>query len=141
MARYAIIVGGSVLNVIEADLEAADAYAAREGGTAVPSATAGPGDSYDGNEFARPTPPAPPLPDEVETYKAHLVLITAGHFDAVEAIIDGMQPAARAQAQAMFYRRPTIRRLSPLTLQIQQTLGMSDEERDALFAQAAALQA
>jgi hypothetical protein len=140
MARYAIIVGGAVLNVVESDQENAEAYAAREGGIAVESATAGPGDEYDGGQFARPAPPVPPLPDEVETYKAHVVLILWGKMAAVKAYFLTIEDdTARELAEAMFYRRPTIRRIGELTQQVQYGAGITDAERDAMFVQAAAL--
>lgn len=142
MARYAIIVGGSVLNVVESDQENAEAYAAREGGTAAVSTTASPGDIYESGQFERPAPPAPPLPDEVDRWKAHYVLIAAGHMPAVRAAIAAIQDdAQRALAELLFDQRPTIRRIGALTQQIQQAAQITDEERDALFLQAAALQA
>lgn len=135
MARYAIVEAGVVVNVIEADEE----FAATLDGIA--SDTAAPGDTWDGQTFSRPAPPAPPVPDEVDRWKAHYVLAAAGHMPAVRAAIAAIaDDTQRAVAEALFDQRPTIRRLSTLTQQIQQAVGINDAERDALFVQAFALQ-
>lgn len=85
-------------------------------------------------------PDAPAVPDEVEMWRAHCALIAAGKMAAVRAGIASIaDPTARALAEAQFEYRPTVRRLSPLTQQLQQLAGITDEERDALFVQAAAL--
>jgi hypothetical protein len=139
MARYAIIVGGAVLNVVESDQANADAYALREGGLAVESVTAGPGDTYESGQFSRPAPQVA-LPDEVDRWKAHYVLIAAGKMPAVRAAIAAIEDdTERALAELLFDQRPTIRRIGPLTQQIQLGAGITDAERDAMFVQASAL--
>lgn len=88
-------------------------------------------------------PPAeepPPPPDEVETYRAHAVLIQAGWMPAVKAAIAAIaDDTERELAECMFYRRPTIRRIGELTQRIQNAAGVSDELRDEMFRQALAI--
>ena len=89
-----------------------------------------------------PPEPQPVVPDEVDRWKAHYVLTAAGLMPAVRAAIAAIEDdAERAIAELLFDQRPTIRRIGALTQRIQQDAGISDAERDALFVQAAALQA
>ena len=133
MARYAILQDGIVTNVIEAD----ESFASSIG--AIPSETASPGDTYSNGQFSRPTP-APQVPDEVERWKAHYVLIQAGRMAAVKAAIAAIPDATQRDiAELLFYQRPTIRRIGGLTQQLQQAAGITDEERDAMFILAASL--
>jgi len=84
--------------------------------------------------------PPPVVPDEVEMWRARCVLIAAGKHQAVlDAIAAIPDPVQRAITAAQFEFRPTVRRLSPLTVLLQQAAGITDEERDAMFVQAAAL--
>lgn len=106
--------------------------------------------NYTGSEwielpYTAPEPmpePAPELPDEVDRWKAHFVLASAGLMPAVRAAIAAIEDdTERAVAEVLFEQRPTIRRISALTQRVQQAVGISDAERDAMFVQAFALQA
>ena len=141
MGRYAIVVAGQVVNVIESDAEFASAIAGNiAGGQAIESDTASPGDAFAVGVFTPPTPGDPVLPDDVERWRAHYVLTAHGYMDAVLAAIGGIADAAqRNLARAEFTQRPYIHRVSYWTQMLQQAVGISDAERDAMFIEAAAL--
>lgn len=81
-----------------------------------------------------------PVPDVVERWAAHYVLTAEGHMPAVRAAIDAIpDPVQRELARIEFDQRPTIRRLSPLTQQLQQLAGITEQQRDAMFIAAAQL--
>ncbi len=138
MARYALIVGGAVVNVIEADADTAAAIAAELGGSAVVSATAGPGDAYSGGNFTRPAP-AVVVPDEVTMRQARLALLGAGLLDDVEAAIDAMSDPAKAAARIEWDYSNTLRRDHPLVATLGAGLGLSAGQLDDLFIAAGAL--
>ena len=95
------------------------------------------GEAWAVRPYVAPPADETPPPDEVETYKAHAVLIRAGWMSAVKAAIAAIEDETeRELAEVMFYRRPTIRRIGELTQQIQNAAGISDELRDELFRQA-----
>lgn len=127
MGRYAVLQAGVVVNVIEADAD----FAATIG--AIESASASPGDTWDGASFHRPEV-VEPVPDVVERWAAHYVLIAHGYMPAVMAAIEAIEdPVQRELARVEFTQKPVIRRLYPLTQLLQQAAGISDAERDAMF--------
>jgi len=138
MARYALIVGGAVVNVIEADADTAAAIATDLGGSAVLSATAGPGDAYSGGNFTRPTP-AVEVPEEVTMRQARLALLGAGLLDDVEAAIDAMSDPAKAAARIEWDYSNTLRRDHPLVTTLGAGLGLTSGQLDDLFIAAGAL--
>ena len=139
MARYAIIVGGSVLNVVEANQDQADAYAAREGGIAVESQTAGPGDGYGGNAFSRPVVVAP-VPASVTKRQARQALLLAGLLDQVQPAIDAIPDAtARRMAQIEWDDSQEYQRDRPVLISLATALGLDGDALDQLFRTAATL--
>ena len=80
MARYAIVVGGVVVNVIEASPE----FVASLGGTAIASAAAGPGDSWNGTAFTAQTP-ALVVPQSVSMAQARIAMARASISEAAVA--------------------------------------------------------
>lgn len=139
MARYAIIVGGAVLNVVESDQANADAYAAREGGMAVESATAGPGDSYESGEFTRPAVVAP-VPLSVTKRQARQALLLAGLLDQVQPAIDAIPDAtARGMAQIEWDDSQEYHRDRPVLISLATALGLDAAALDNLFRTAATL--
>lgn len=81
----------------------------------------------------------PIVPEEVLNYQARQALILAGLIDDVEAALDAMPEPQRALARNAWERRPTIRRNSELTQALASSLGLSAEQVNSLFIQAATL--
>jgi hypothetical protein len=150
--RHAIIdvATGDVLNVIL--IEDPAGFDPGEGRSIRPAPQAGPGWKWNGATFVDSRPQAPaPVPASVDLWKARVVMSTtpwSGTYggpgktvlDAVQAAIgDVADPARRAAAtQALEYANAFSRAGSLVTM-IQHALGMTDEQADALFVQAAAI--
>lgn len=105
MARYAMVVGGSVANVIESDAAFASALAAQMGATAVVSAVASPGDDHAGGVFTKAAGQAP-TPDVVTKYQfiealEEVLSITA---DQVDTAIAAMPPGRPKRRMAAWWR-------------------------------------
>lgn len=137
MARFALIVAGQVVNVIEADASFAADLAAQLGGAAVASAFASPGDFYADSVFERPAS-AVPVPSEVTMRQARLALLAAGLLDDVEAAINAMSDPAKAAARIEWDYSNTLRRDHPLVATLGVGLGLTTEQLDNLFRDAAA---
>lgn len=93
-------------------------------------------DSYriDAATWIEPDPVPAPV-TEVTPRQARLALSAAGLLDQVNSAIAGM-PAA---AQITWQFASTINRADPLIAQLGPTLGLSEQQIDQLFAQAATL--
>lgn len=138
MARYALIVGGTVRNVIKASAEAAAAAASSINGTAVESDTAGVGDTYADDVFT-PATPTVPVPFEVTMRQARLALLGAGLLDDVEAAINAMSDPAKTAARIEWDYSNTLRRDHPLVATLGAGLGLTSGQLDDLFIAAGAL--
>jgi hypothetical protein len=139
MARYAIVVNDAVLNVVEADAANAESYAAREGGIAVESTTASPGDSYGDGEFARPAVVVP-VPQSVTRRQARQALRLAGLLGSVQAAIDSIpDDLQRDLAQIEWDDSQEFQRHRPLLIALATQMELTSEQLDNLFRTAAAL--
>jgi hypothetical protein len=79
--------------------------------------------------------PVPPIPTSVTARQARLALFAAGLLATVEAAI-----AAEGGSTAIEWEyASTIERASPLVTEIASSLGLTEEQLDELFAQAAGL--
>lgn len=139
MARYAIIVDDQVVNVIEADEAFAQAYAAANGWTAVESANAAPGDSYEDDQFSRPAPVLP-VPRSVTKRQARQALLLAGLLDLVQPAIDAIpNETARRMAQIEWDDSQEYQRDRPVLIVLATQLGLTSGDLDQLFHTAATL--
>lgn len=127
MTRMAVIQNGIVVNIIEAN----DGFSV-PGCSLVPSDTAGMGDSYANGTFARPATSVV-VPEEVTDLQARLALIAADKLAAVEAVVAAADPATKA----WFDRALTWRRDSAFIAALAPSLGLTSEQIDALFIDAA----
>jgi hypothetical protein len=86
-------------------------------------------------------PPAPVVrvPEEVTMGQARLALHDMGKLQAVEAALASMPEPARTRAKIEWDYRPTVRRDSPLVLQLGGALGLDAAALDDLFTHAATL--
>lgn len=134
--RYAIIIDGTVVNVIEAEAAFAGYYAALAGGTAVATDVGCPGDAFADDTF---TPPAPAVvvPAEVTMRQARLALLGAGLLDDIETAINAMSEPAKSAARIEWDYSNTLRRDHPLVATLGAGLGLTGEQLDALFRAAA----
>jgi hypothetical protein len=131
--RYALIEDTKIINVVVAD----------EGWThptlttvADPDGLAEPGGFWDGTQFLPPPPPPAPEPKpvtEVTMRQARLALLAADKLDDVEYIISNADRAVQIEWEYA----TVVQRASPLVEAIGTSLGMTDADIDALFADAA----
>lgn len=139
MARYAIVVAGSVTNVIEADAGFAAALAAQLGGSAIASDSAAPGDTYDGEAFARPAPVVQ-VPQQVTRRQARQALLRAGLLGNVQPAIDAIEDATqRGLAQIEWDDSQVFERQRPLLIALAAAIGLDSDDLDELFVTAATL--
>lgn len=75
----------------------------------------------------------------VDMCQARLALLGAGLLETVDAAIAAMPGAEGEAARLQWEFRQTVRRDSQLVAQLAPVLGLSDEQLDALFTQAAGL--
>lgn len=84
--------------------------------------------------------PAPVVIASVTMRQARLALLGAGLLDAVEAAIAAMPDATQRRAAEIEWEyAQTVDRESPFTQQLASGLGLTSEQLDALFTQAAVL--
>jgi hypothetical protein len=135
LMRYALIVGGVVQNVVEADggwpgLQAAD--------VAVQTDVAGPGWLWDGDAFSPPAVSAP-VPDAVTMRQARRALHAAGLLSGVEAAIDALAEPEKTAARIEWEYSSEVQRHNGFVEQLAPALSLSEAQLDALFVAAAAL--
>lgn len=128
--RYAIIEGGIVANVIEAE-----PGFILPGAVLVASDVAGPGWTYDGLAFYPPVPPPAPVPVSVSPLQARRALRSVGLLDTVNDIV----ATADDDTRDAWEYTVEIRRDSPILSALAGQLGMTDEQIDDLFRDAATL--
>jgi len=128
--RYAIIEGGIVANVIEAE-----AGFTIPGVVLVASDVAGPGWTYDGSAFYPPVPPPAPVPDSVSPLQARRALRNVGLLETVNDIV----AAADDDTRDAWEYTIEVRRDSPILAELSTQLGMTSEQIDDLFRVAATL--
>ena len=89
------------------------------------------------------TPPAPvpvkQVPQQVDTAQARLALLSRGLLDRVGAEIEAMEEPFRSAAKIEWEFRITIRRDNHLVLALGALLGLSADDLDDLFIEAAKL--
>ena len=89
------------------------------------------------------TPPAPvqskEVPMQVDMAQARLALLSKGLLDRVGSEIEAMEEPARSNAKVEWEFRITIRRDNPLVLTLGALLGLSSDDLDDLFIEAAKL--
>ena len=141
MARYVLVDGGIVDNVIEwdGDAEAEDAWAPPKGMIAIASDEAQIGWSYADGAFTPPAPPPPVVPQAVTPRQLKLALLGADLLDDIEAFIaSGAVPrkAVISWEDATEYRRddPMLNEMAAHL-----TPPLSAEQIDQLFIAAAAI--
>jgi len=95
-------------------------------------------DVQDG-DFPVPPPPPPPVPQSVTMRQARLAMLGAGILSGVEAAIAAMLGDEGKAAQIEWEYATEVRRDWPLVQNLIPALGMTSEQVDALFVQAATL--
>jgi hypothetical protein len=129
--RYAVISGGKVSNVVTSNQKLEDNWVASD--------TAQIGDTWDGKAFTT-TQVAPKVPDRVTRRQAKEALIRAGLIEKVQGVIDATKdPLERAIAQNWWDEAPDFERAHPLLNQLASAMGLSADQLDTLFTQAASL--
>lgn len=86
------------------------------------------------------SPPSALAPQSVTMRQARLALLGAGLLDSVNAAIAAITDATQRQAAEIEWEyAQTVDRASPFTQQLASGLGLTNEQLDGLFTQAAAL--
>jgi hypothetical protein len=133
MTAYAIIVGGIVANIAEAE----EAFAQENGW--IPAAGGAIGDLWDGQSFTKPAPVVV-VPQEVTRRQAKEALRRAGLLSQVQPAIDAILDAdQRTAMQIEWDDSQVFQRNRPSLIAIGTALGLDSAEIDALFVTAAAL--
>ena len=91
----------------------------------------------EGNTIEPYVPPPEPVPVVVSMFQARAALVAAGLYETVDA---AMQQAGGVNLIAWEYATE-VRRDSPMVQAMAQQLGLTDEQVDQLFRQAAAISA
>jgi hypothetical protein len=133
MTAYAIIVGGIVANIAEAD----EAFAQENGW--IPAQGGAIGDLWDGQSFTKPEPVVV-IPQEVTRRQALQALLLAGKLALVQPAIDAIPDATqRGMMQIEWDDSQTFQRTRPSLIAIGSAIGLDSAAIDALFVTAAAL--
>lgn len=92
------------------------------------------------DEVQEENPPIDGVPQSVTMRQARLALLGAGLLDSVNAAIAAITDATQQQAAEIEWEyAQTVDRASPFTQQLASGLGLTSEQLDSLFTQAAAL--
>lgn len=92
------------------------------------------------DEVQEENPPVDGVPQSVTMRQARLALLGAGLLDSVNAAIAAIPDATQRQAAEIEWEyAQTVDRASPFTQQLASGLGLTSEQLDGLFTQAAAL--
>lgn len=133
MARFAIIDAGRVINHAEADA----AFAAAQGW--IPAGSSRIGDLWDGQVFTPAPPPPTPVPPAVSMRQARLALLGAGLLDDIDAAINGLPSPQKEAARIEWEYSQEVQRHNGFVSVLAPSLGLTPEQTDALFVQAAKL--
>lgn len=92
------------------------------------------------DEFAALPPPQPePIPQIVTMRQARLALLASGKLAAVDAAIEALPEPQKSAARIEWDYSSEVHRNRPFVQQLAQALGMTDEQLDAMFVEAAKL--
>lgn len=97
------------------------------------------GEAWQVEDVPAPADPEPTVPSVVTMRQARLALHAAGMLTQVDAAIDALPEPPRTEARIEWDFSSTVERNKPFVAMIGQALGLSSEDMDALFIQAAAL--
>jgi hypothetical protein len=133
MTAYAIIVGGIVANIAEAD----EAFAQENGW--IPAQGSSIGDLWDGESFTKPEPVVV-VPQVVTRRQAKQALLLADKLSLVQPAIDAiLDPTQRALIQIEWDESLEFERTRPSLIAMGTAIGLDSAGIDALFITAATL--
>jgi hypothetical protein len=133
MTAYAIIVGGIVANIAEAD----EAFAQENGW--IPAQGSAIGDLWDGQTFTKPEPVVV-VPQEVTRRQALQALLLSNKLQLVQPAIDAIPDATqRGLMQIEWDDSQTFQRQRPALIALGTAIGLDSAAIDALFVTAATL--
>jgi hypothetical protein len=96
------------------------------------------GDTWTGDNFSRVSEPVK-VPPIVSMRQARLALLNAGKLALVDTAIENMTSPQREKAQIYWEYSTQVSRFGPMTITIGSAVGLSSEEIDTLFIEAAKL--
>jgi hypothetical protein len=139
MARYALISAGTVVNVVDADA----AWVAAQPLQSVQldaESTVGPGWGYAGGNFTAPPAPAPVVPPSITRRQARQVLVLNGvSLATVDAVIAALPEPTKTIATIFWADSNEFERNNAMLLSLAPLVGLSSQQLDLLFIQAAGL--
>lgn len=137
MATTHIIVGGIVANTIVATV--AEAQAVYPDAVCIPADTGAIGWLWDGETLTPPPQEPAPVPAAVTMRQARLVLLGAGLLDDIDAAINGLPSPQKEAARIEWEYSQEVQRHNGFVSVLAPALGLTAEQTDALFVQAAKL--
>ena len=132
-----IIENGVVVNTIIATL--AEAQSTYPNATCIEATTGGIGWLWDGEVFTPPPPPPPVVLSAITMRQARLALLGAGLLDDVDAAINALPSPQKEAARIEWEYSQEVQRHNGFVSVLAPMLGMTAEQTDALFVQAATL--
>lgn len=138
MTRYALISGGVVTNVVEADSGWAQAQA--QAVAIAADSPVGPRWTYANETFSPPAAAAAVVPEAITRRQARQVLVLNGiSLAAVDAIIAALPEPTKTIATIFWADSNDFERHNPMLLSLAPMVGLSSQQLDLLFIQAAGL--
>ena len=131
--RAHVIENGVVVNTVEVEsLDALPGLVAAQGGEGI-------GWLYDGISFTSPPQPTPLVPQEVTMRQARLALLENNLLVNVQPAINSLPEPDKTKAQIEWEYSNALQRNNPFVSTLGAALGLSSQDLDDLFIQAAAL--
>ena len=131
--RAHVIENGVVVNTVEVEsLGVLPGLVAAQGNEGI-------GWLYDGINFTSPPPPTPSVPTEVTMRQARSALLENGLLANVQPAINSLSEPDKTKAQIEWEYSNALQRSNPFVGVLGTALGLSSQDLDDLFIQAAAL--
>lgn len=139
--KVALIKDDVVVNVVMGDQGFADAVASEWDAVLVLADTdaIGPGWIVGPNGPEPPPPPPPQVPQSVTMRQGRLALLNIGKLADVDAAINAMPEPQKSQSRIEWEYSNTLDRDNPLVISLGPALGLSPQDIDNLFIEAAKL--
>ena len=132
-----IIIGGVVANTINATVQ--EAQAVYPDAVCIAANTGSIGWLWDGETLTPPPQEPAPVPAAVTMRQARLALLGAGLLSSIDAAIDALPSPQKEAARIEWEYSQEVQRHNGFVSALAPALGLTAEQTDALFVQAATL--
>lgn len=135
MARYALLFGTLVVNVVDADSDWVNAHA--PGALLLgPADRVAPRWRRQGGSWVEPDPP-PDIPQAITAKQMRRALLDNGYLEQIETIIAGLKEPHRSRLRVDWQNTTEFKRDDPTIAALAPLLGLTDRQLDRLFIAAA----